>query len=143
MNRADISNALQELGHTVSFVTTGHADYVRGFVLDKEGVTLGRITVYQGEYDHIKWYWRGHGGLCESDYIIFAWRHFLDTGKVLTRERYDGLIHQAEELQQADYDRKVQWRRDNLYTGNGRRRRLQRRNIRMFMGELLEKQANG
>jgi len=130
MNREQTIEALRKIGLEGNFQRTKHNDFGRIFVIDEHGVTLGRITMYQGCYDHIKWYFRFYGELCESDFIAARWSYLLGTGGVLSREAWNAAITEAEEYRKKDYEEKAQWRRDNPLPGGKSRKKLRGRSVR-------------
>jgi hypothetical protein len=134
---------LKMIGLTYRTSNTGHPDYQRIFVVDKGGVSLGRITIFEGKYDHIKWYWREYGDVNRSDYYIQAWALLLQHNEVLTKEVWEKVLQEAKEMQQQDMENKRQWRKDNppkvMANGKtGRRRALKEKNIRSFIQEILK-----
>lgn len=142
MDQKAIAEGFALIGHTVNFISTGDLRYVRGFIISPNGITLGRITVYKGQYDHTKWYWRGEGFLNSSDYLKYAWEHYLRTQHMLSEEEFDTIVHKAAVLRQADLDAKKQWRRENPLTQQqkargSKRKALQGKDIRRFIEELL------
>lgn len=133
--------AMARLGLTVNVQPTGHPDYIRGFVKDGT-VSLGRITFFEGKYSHVKWYLGDYGQICDFDKIAYGWTYLLSTGKTLTDERWKQLLAEAEKLSDEDYQRKVDWRRQNPTPINreGKQRsrgKLQRDTTRKFLRQLL------
>ena len=128
MNVNEVKAKLELIGLKGKFQTTGHADYARIYVLDAHGVTLGRISMFQGAYSHIKWY----SGIIEAYNIdqrrpTLAWDMMLQTGQVLTDELWSSIKIQAQEMQLDATRQLQQWRLDNPpkldHNGNPKRRR--------------------
>ena len=128
MNVNETIAKLALIGLKGKFQTTGHADYARVYVLDAAGVTLGRITIFQGSYSHIKWY----SGIIEAYNIdqrrpTLAWDMLLQSNEVLTDTMWSSIKHQAQVMQQAETRKLEQWRLDNPpkldHLGRPKRRR--------------------
>lgn len=117
------------IGCKVNLVKTGSPDYVRGFIVDPDGVSIGRATIHHGELSHIKWYWRGEGDLVNTDFIMIQWRYLQWCDRVLTREMYQSIVEHATELQQDDYNKKVNHR---ATLKPKKRKSIQGKNIRSF-----------
>lgn len=103
MNVNETIAKLAMIGLKGKFQTTGHADYARVYVLDAAGVTLGRISIFQGAYSHIKWY----SGIIEAYNIdqrrpTLAWNMLLQSNEVLTDTMWSSIKHQAQVMQQAE-----------------------------------------
>lgn len=90
MNADETIAKLRLIGLDGRRSTTGHRDYVRVFVL-KGRVTVGRFTIFKGEYTHSKWYVGGAGfsgeTLHEDERDPLRWGWLLTTGEVLSDER--------------------------------------------------------
>lgn len=119
---------LKQIGLRGQAQGTGSADYVRVFVLDAAGVTLGRITIFKGQYDHIKWY----TGVIEAYNIdqrrpTLAWDMLLQSGQVLTDVMWSSIKVQAQRMQEQEIARLKRWREDNPakldHLGHPKRRR--------------------
>lgn len=128
MNVNEVKAKLELIGLKGKFQTTGHADYTRIYVLDARGVTLGRISMFQGAYSHIKWY----EGIIEAYNIdqrrpTLAWDMLLQSGQVLTDEMWSSIKVQAQAMQLEEVRKLEQWRRDNPpkrdHNGDPKRRR--------------------
>lgn len=130
MTKTEAARIFGLFNHTLSIKSTKDIHYERGFIIDPRGVTLGRMTIIDGCYDHIKWYWRAYGPIDPSDFIINAWALYLSTGNILTKERWKFLIRRAKVLQRKDYEKKLEWR--NAHPGK-KRKGLKYKNIRMFL----------
>ena len=127
MNVNEIIAKLAMIGLKGKFQVTGHADYARVYVMQGT-VTLGRITIFQGAYSHIKWY----SGIIEAYNVdqrrpTLAWDMLLQTGQVLTDEMWSSIKHQAQVMQIAETRKLEQWRLDNPpkldHLGRPKRRR--------------------
>lgn len=130
MNAKDLQWQFDLLDCKVNVVKTGHDSYVRGFIVDPRGVSIGRATIHCGELSHIKWYWREYGDLVESDFIMTQWRYLQHCGRVLSRNQYDAIVTTAEQLQKEDYDSKVEHRKTLKVK---KRKSIQGKNIRSFI----------
>ena len=113
MNVTETIAKLAMIGLDGKFQGTGHADYARVYVMQGT-VTLGRITIYKGVYDHIKWY----DGIIQAYDVdqsrpTMAWDLLLQHGKVLTDEMWSSIKISAQHLQEREIERLKQWRRDN------------------------------
>lgn len=86
---------------------------------------------------HPKWY----GG--NEPFVPTRWAYLLETGKVLTREKWDKCMLEAKQLAAQDLREKYAWR-DNNPTSQGRQRpRLQGRDPHGYMWMLLTTPENG
>ena len=133
---------LARIGCIGNVTSTGSESYDRCFIVDSEGFSVGRITIFEGVYHHTKWYFKEYGDLVGTDRLITQWEYLLTTNKTLNDWDYDSLVYLAKQAQQEDYDAKKQWRVDNppkLKSNGkkGRRRALQYKNLRMFIKQLM------
>ena len=99
MNVTETIAKLAMIGLKGKFQATGHADYARVYAMQGT-VTLGRITIFQGAYSHIKWY----SGIIEAYNIdqrrpTLAWDMLLQTGQVLTDKMWSSIKLQAQRIQ--------------------------------------------
>lgn len=113
MNVTETIAKLAMIGLKGKFQATGHADYARVYVMQGT-VTLGRITIFQGAYSHIKWY----SGIIEAYNIdqrrpTLAWDMLLQTGQVLTDEMWSSIKVQAQRIQEDEMRRLELWRIEN------------------------------
>ncbi|CAI0907620.1 Uncharacterised protein [Serratia quinivorans] len=133
--------AVSRLGLTVNVQSTGHPDYIRGFV--KNGtVSLGRITFFEGRYSHVKWYLGDYGPVGDFDKFSYGWSYLLLNGKTLTDELWQETLTEAKRLSEEDYQRKLDWRRKHPASVNNQgkprsRGKLQRDTTRKFLRQLL------
>jgi hypothetical protein len=144
MTPTQILEALPKIGLYGELRATGHPDYARLFVLEAQAdgipISHGRITVFQGAYSHIKWYGESfnmdpkHG----SSFYIHAWSLLLETGEVLTRERYATATQRATVRAAAVVAKKQEWRDANPKSKGGRVR-LQPPNPQRFLAEEIRK----
>lgn len=130
MDANELVRRFKLLGCVVNLANTGSSDYVRGFIVDPCGVSIGRATIHKGEFSHIKWYWRGDGDLVDTDFIMCQWCFMQWCGGVLPRELYDRMVSVAEELQRRDYQSKVSRR---LEMPLRKRKAVRGKNIRSFL----------
>lgn len=113
MNVTETIAKLAMIGLKGKFQATGHADYARVYVMQGT-VTLGRITIFQGAYSHIKWY----SGIIEAYNInqrrpTLAWDMLLQTGQVLTDEMWSSIKLQAQRIQEEEMRKLELWRIEN------------------------------
>lgn len=113
MNVTETIAKLAMIGLNGKFQATGHADYARVYVMQGT-VTLGRITIFQGAYSHIKWY----SGIIEAYNIdqrrpTLAWDMLLQTGQVLTDEMWSSIKVQAQRIQEEEMRKLELWRIEN------------------------------
>lgn len=113
MNVNETIAKLAMIGLKGKFQATGHADYARVYVMQGT-VTLGRITIFQGAYSHIKWY----SGIIEAYNVdqrrpTLAWDMLLQTGQVLTDEMWSSIKLQAQRIQEEEMRKLELWRIEN------------------------------
>lgn len=137
-----IKGLLAKVGLKVAIVGTGHEDYQRGFITDPEGVSIGRMTIYRGFYDHIKWYWNPmrygpHEELRDVDYYGLAAELVLSHNIVLTKADFQQMARAAKVKQQADLQKRLGARKllpTHSAQGNKiKRKGITGKNIRCFM----------
>lgn len=128
MNTKETCDKLALIGLRGKVQTTGHPDYVRIYVLDAQGVTLGRISIFQGAYSHIKWY----SGIIEAYNVdqrrpTLAWDMLLQTGQVLTDTMWSSIKVTAQRMQEEETRKLELWRIANPpaldHLGKPKRRR--------------------
>jgi hypothetical protein len=144
VNIEQTSQKLALIGLKANVQQTGHPDYTRIFVIDKEGVSLGRITIFRGAYDHIKWY----SGIIDAHSVdqwrpTVEWDMLLQTGNILTDETWERAKRDALVMQAKEIERLKQWRRDNPARINSlgkhaRRRAIERPSQKKCIRELLK-----
>lgn len=113
MNVNETIAKLALIGLKGKFQVTGHADYARVYVMQGT-VTLGRISIFQGAYSHIKWY----SGIIEAYNIdqrrpTLAWDMLLQTGQVLTDDMWSSIKIQAQRIQEEEMRKLELWRIEN------------------------------
>lgn len=113
MNVTETIAKLAMIGLKGKFQATGHADYARVYVMQGT-VTLGRITIFQGAYSHIKWY----SGIIEAYNVdqrrpTLAWDMLLQTGQVLTDDMWSSIKLQAQRIQEEELRKLELWRIEN------------------------------
>ena len=116
MNTKEVCDKLALIGLRGKVQPTGCPEYVRIYVMQGT-VTLGRITIFQGTYSHIKWY-EGISGAYSMDQRrpTMAWDLLLQHGKVLTDDMWSSIKIAAQRMQEQEIERLKQWRRDNPAT---------------------------
>ena len=113
MNVNETIAKLAMIGLKGKFQATSHADYARVYVMQGT-ITLGRISIFQGAYSHIKWY----SGIIESYDIdqrrpTLAWDMLLQTGQVLTDEMWSSIKLRAQRIQEEEVRKLELWRIEN------------------------------
>lgn len=113
MNATETIAKLAMIGLKGKFQATGHADYASVYVMQGT-ITLGRITIFQGAYSHIKWY----SGIIEAYNVdqrrpTLAWDMLLQTGQVLTDEMWSSIKLQAQRIQEEELRKLELWRIEN------------------------------
>lgn len=113
MNVNETIAKLDMIGLKGKFQATGHADHARVYVMQGT-ITLGRITIFQGAYSHIKWY----SGIIEAYNVdqrrpTLAWDMLLQTGQVLTDEMWSSIKLQAQRIQEEELRKLELWRIEN------------------------------
>lgn len=92
MDIAEIEEKMSHIGCSIDIVKTGHPRFHRGFIryVDEQDrtITAGRMTIYDGKYDHIKWYCgsSSHPAIMNYDYYIFAWNMIVRRGIVVDKD---------------------------------------------------------
>lgn len=113
MNATETIAKLAMIGLKGKFQATDHADYARVYVMQGT-ITLGRISIFQGAYSHIKWY----SGIIEAYNVdqrrpTLAWDMLLQTGQVLTDDMWLSIKLQAQRIQEEEVRKLELWRIEN------------------------------
>jgi hypothetical protein len=142
MKITDFKKLEKSFGCKFKVQKTGSADWVRRFILDSRGCTIGRLSFYEGRLSNIKNYKRDyHDTLCETDQIFFRLERYLADKYIMPLDIYIKLKKEAQEIKEKDYQEKITWRKTNPLInkdGNpGRRKKLQGKNIRFILRELV------
>lgn len=122
MNKQQILEALGRLGLNYELQLTGSPRYERCFIKlyrpDSDiPISLGRITILDGKYDHTKWYADSHDNINEWTFYQTQWNYLLMTDQVLTRKQYDAALTKAQAVAQAKHDAAKQWRAEHPKKG--------------------------
>ncbi len=56
MDLATFLSKMKNIGLRTRLTNTGHSDFQRVFIMRDDNVTIGRASIYKGNYSHIKWY---------------------------------------------------------------------------------------
>ena len=135
MNIESFRAAVEKFGHKAQFATTGRDDWTRIFILDKNGVTIGRGSFYEGELSNLKQYRPSlFSGLIDSDSFFLRLELYLKTGKLVSEAEYDQIIQIAEQKSKDDLLAKQQLR---ATLPKKKRPRLQGRGLYRIVVELL------
>lgn len=121
---------------------TGSPNWIRLFVIDSQGCSIGRLSFHNKKLFNIKCYKRNYmDTLCETDQIFFRLERYLIDKYLMPLDIYTILKKEAKEIKEKDYLEKVLWRKDNpLIDKNGnlkQRKKLQGKNIRYILKELI------
>ena len=84
----EIRTLLNNNGYTLDIHPTKNPLYTRGFIADQNTVQFGRITIYNGYFQHIKWYKYGEYHHIEAfidDYIEKHTDKVVDVTILLTK----------------------------------------------------------
>ena len=144
MNKEETLARYQVFGCQINFVETGHSRYVRGFVIGPTGTSLGRITMLDGHYDHVKWY---SGNSISTHYICMAISQLLNRDRHLSKVLYEAIMKEAEVVRKADLAKKKAWRYANPKPARtdgsipSKRRPVQGRCLFSIFSELLSKKV--
>lgn len=137
MTEAETIEALAAIGLHGQASATLSDTYRRVFAVDAIGVTQGRLTIFNGEYSHAKWYVSkgAHGPNIRSDeYIPYAWNLWLSKRELLSLVQWDAAVEQATTLARAERDEKQAWRDANPVA---KRRPHLSLNTRKYIGKIL------
>ncbi len=129
MTEAETLEALAAIGLRGEPCGTGHADYRRIFIIDGHGISQGRITIYCGQYHHVKWYVEGAlgEGILPDERLPWAWRLWLERRQRLDVARWNMTVQRAEQLAHAERAAKQAWRDANRKPGKRPRLALKTR----------------
>jgi len=120
---------------TFNLVKTGHLDFVRVFILRGDGCQIGRMTVFKGQFDHVKWYKsESYREFDESDFVKAKVELYFRTGKVLSRDQYNLMV--AESIQMSEHDLQVK-ELARLTLPDRKRKKLQGKNPRRLFYQAL------
>lgn len=137
-------SAIKSIGFYVQWSRTGDPNWIRGFIRkmgeDDIPIQYGRASFHFGELYNVKFYWRQHAGheLTESDYLIYAWRHYNRSGQFMTKERYDEIVEQAWVLQKAEYKRRLKLRAETQKRNPKKRPSIKGRCVRRYIEEIID-----
>ena len=141
MNEQELAAVATIANLNISFAATGHAEWRRGFLKTKDGVSIGRAVIQNGVFSHMKWYCKPTGVLGHWDYPIYSFDFAFHFNKPLSRQIYDSSVLEAEANARQDLLAKKAWREANPYTGNGKRGSLTGKSPRSFLWDILSRSA--
>lgn len=142
MNIQHVVNSIQKCGGIANVQYENRQGYSRIFILNMEGVSIGRITLKGSDLCSMKFY-KPHDctDIDVGDIIMIRLSKVIQGGEVITDERLCELWERAKFDCNVDYVKKQNWRRNNPLTStNGTprsRRKLTGRNPRRRFIELL------
>lgn len=135
MTKAETVEALYSIGLRAEIRSTGHYDYERVFVIDRNEVTQGRMTILKGEYSHAKWYVSkiDSGPVLEDERLPFAWQMWIERREHLTVELWRDVVAYAKDCAERERAEKQALRITN---GTKTHRRLSL-NVRKYIHRTL------
>jgi len=137
-------NKLNEIDLRGNLLPTGDPRYKRIFITNSDGCTIGRITILDGKYSHVKWYWKQYGDIIESDYYIFAWDVLLYQNRIMSENEFSDILEIAEKMRSMDIERKKIWRIENPKIGNNEKRKsITGKSIRSLVCQILNAKSKG
>ena len=133
-NSISVSHAisiLKDLDCTVEVVRTGHESYKRGFIkYSKTGCQIGRMVIFNEEFQHIKWYSYGHQADGISTRFDFAYSRDLP---IIPLDIWRIVIERAEAAQVKNYEEKLAKRSKLNAIYPKKRRAIQKGNLGSFI----------
>lgn len=134
----DLKDAADALGWKLNVVKVGQG-WMRVFLIDPRGCSLGRAMFRHDVYSHTKLYLENtnHPQIMDYDYSMASWWVALQWKRVLMPNEWTMWCAEAKRKQQAEYNAKVLRRAENPHPKGKRRRALQRRNLRSYIHELI------
>lgn len=106
MTAKDFKHVLAKLNFQYQHKRTGHPDYERIFI-KLSGVTLGRATIFKGNFDHIKWYKGSTSWKISQLYV------YIDYDYMMQKAEYEAIMGKCKQHAKRVYNERVQWRKDN------------------------------
>lgn len=135
MTKEKLQSAAIALGFNLDFMTTGQGRWVRAFVKTVDGVSIGRISIEDGEIYNIKSYKREyHREIDETDFVFMRFGRYLTDGYVVPRKTFEMLAAKAEDLTVKDVNAKQYARMVKNVKRTGK---IVGRNPRAFLVDLI------
>lgn len=157
----ELKKAGKMFGFTVDVKTTGSPDWIRGFIIDSRGVTLGRANFHNGSLWGIKNYKRDYRrDLCETDLLFLRLNRYLKDGFYISTDVYYELMKISKKYVKDDLEAKKKWRREHPKfhkkdhtSASGKysykkgdlksRRKLEGRNVRSVLAQKIMQYQEG
>jgi len=144
MNVEQTLEALKKINLTGHLQGTGDPRWKRIFVEDYLKTRIGRISIFEEKYSHVKWY--GFESLPEGEInfferIAYRWEYLLKHGEPLDEARFQELEKQAWQLANDRQASILAARKARPCNENGkriRRAKLRPANPRKYLQELLD-----
>ena len=104
MTESEARAALKAIGLRSELKATGSPEWQRIFILNRSGVTQGRISVRNGVVESVKWYVHeiDSGPVLSDERWPWAWWLWFDRREVLTEVRWLRALAAAKRLAEAD-----------------------------------------
>jgi hypothetical protein len=139
MTTEEVIARLEQMGLRGNLQSTGHPDYERIFILDKDKVSIGRVTIYKGKLQHVKWYVKKlrdlRGELLEDEKFVYIWNAFMECDRPPTEAEFDTALTLAKTRMRDRLD-KLRAIRESF--GKKKRKGLKGPNYRRYLGECLK-----
>jgi len=134
-------NNVDQLAHIIGFKYTlqerGHGWFFL-FIQDQDEVSLGRMTFINEKLHSYRSYKKHyHKQVDETDFIFLRIKRFLLDGTLIDQDAFDLLVKQAEQIREQDLVKCHAWREANPLKGQKKRRRLEGRNVRQLLDDLV------
>ncbi len=135
MDISELDKLSKELGFSFEI---SEGDKQWAMIKTSQDALVGKLIFTEGELIGWKCYKKHYiRELCEADKIWFRLECFIMQGRIITNKQYNRLVEEAKRIQQKDLADKIAWRIANPRQGTNRRKRLQGRNVRFVLRELI------
>lgn len=118
---------------------------IRMFIIDKDGCSVGKMALKVSHNSfslYVKHYKPdGYPYEASDDDFFFMLEHYATTGEQLLSATIRYFEKCAVQIQQQDYQRKVDWRIMNPKQGKNKRKRLQKKSIKNIIRKLILRMA--
>lgn len=139
----DFDFLAKELNCIFSICKTKKPRWVRIFVLSKDNVNIGKITVEDGKVYHFKHYKPDYiDTLDEEDKIYLRLDSLLKTGSMIPSTIYDQFVIDAKIIADKDLEEKKAWRAANPPVRKNNRKALKRRSERWLVTSMVRDWCN-